>query len=448
MYSLMDIKFLKQLQNKLNAEKPAGIGGGEHSETKYQQRAGEVQRRLQLEVYSREGKARVLLTGQIGVGKSSELWHFFRQHIQGEQGTAFCIFCDLEKETHPEKCGATAVFLAILRDCWGATKQFRNKHHPDGDRVELSSIRDKILESLIDWLKGERSNNGEQVIFRFGGMDFPIGLAADNEAQAVALILLKAAQHEAVSYTAEERLGLVPDRLIALLNKLLAWFQTSHGGPAPLLIIDHVDKIRDESSAREVLVEIAPQWERINASIVMTAPYEYTLGEMRNSVEVCWGKPLMVYPLEIPELDDGNLPEIYTKIVESCGLSNLMDLESIRLLAHYSGGIPRVFIQLILQAAYEAHLSEHGRIEPADVHSVIYSAETAYQDYGTKELALLGDISDNNFGLGKAATLLRSPIGLLIMPPEKGEQRIQVHPLAEPLLERYRIKTGRRASTI
>lgn len=434
---LKEIEFLRRVLNKLNAEKPAGEG--RQGQTKHQIREGDLTKRLQLEAFSQEGNARVLVTGQIGVGKSSELGYFFRQRVTQRQRTGFWVHCDLEKEEHPEKCGATGVFLTILRDCWGATKVFKDRLRfmKEERREAFYKIRDDILERLVDWLKGERSQNGGEVIFRFGGMDFPIWLS--NRDSALALILGKAAQHEAVSVRSE-RFGLVPDRLVTLMNSLFRWLTDIHFGIPPLLIIDHVDKIRDEASAREVLVEVIPQWQRINASIIMTAPYEYTLGDMRHSVEANWGSPLMIYPLELPGLDDQETPLFYRSIVESCGLMENIRFEALRPLAHYSGGIPRTFVQFLIQACKEAYLAGHAKIESSDAQTVVFAAERAYQDYGSEELTLLADISENKVGLGSASTLLRSPIGLLVMPPEKGEHPFRIHPLAESLMHRYRSK--------
>jgi hypothetical protein len=125
MPNLPDIKFLKQILSKLDAEKPAG--DDRQGRTRHQQRDGDLIRRLQLEATSQEGNARVLVTGQIGVGKSSELLYFFRQRvITPTQRTGFWAYCDLEKEEHPERCGATGVFLTILRDCWAVTKGFKD----------------------------------------------------------------------------------------------------------------------------------------------------------------------------------------------------------------------------------------------------------------------------------------------------------------------------------
>ena len=439
MPSLTDIKFLQKTLSMLNAEKPAGVGIP--GQTKRQERGTELLRRLQLEAFSQEGIARILLTGQIGVGKSSELWHFFRQRIEEKQRTGFWVHCDLEKDEHPERCGATGVFLTILRDCWGATKglkdSLRLKREPV--RSEFNRIRDELLKRLIDWLKGQKSEDGRRVVFRFGGMDFPVWL--DNKDSAVAIILGKAAQHEAVS-DRSERFGIVPDRLVNLMNSLFRWLKKIHWGLPPLLIIDHVDKIRDEGSAREVLVEVIPQWRRIEASILMTAPYEYTLGEMRSSVESYWGLPLMVYPMTFPELDSEEAPEFYIRIIDSCNLAENIAFESLKLLSHYSGGIPRTFVQFLCQACKEAYLARHDRIEPSDAQAVIFAAERAYQDYGTEELEQLKKISETKIGLGAATILLRSPIGILVMPPEKGEHHFRIHPLAESTLNRYYSKLG------
>lgn len=434
MPSLKDINFLQKVLYGLNAEKPAGTGG--QGQTIRQERGSDLIKRLQLEAFSQEGRARVIVTGQIGVGKSSELWHFFRQRINQKQKTGFWVYCDLEKNEHPERCGANGVLLTILRDCWGATKGLKNtlRHKSPSIKNDFFRIREELTERLIDWLKGEKKENGKIVTFNFGGMDFPVQLT--DKDSALALILGKAAQHEAVSVKSE-RFGLVADRLVNLINNLFKWLKSIHFNCPPLLIIDHIDKIRDEASAREVLVDVIPQWQRIDASIVITAPYEYTLGDMRNSVESYWGRPLMVYPLDFPERNSESIPEIYHEILRSCGLANNIDFNSIRILAHFSGGIPRTFIQFLVQASKEAHLSNSDNIEVAHAQSVVFSAERAYQDYGSEEIKLLKEISEKNVGLSSSSTLLRSPIGLLVLPPEKGHHPLRVHPLAESLLERY-----------
>jgi len=428
--SLSDLQTLRTALGCLNAERRA-VFGNQNGETEYELRCAAFHRRLTLDVQSQRGKSRTLVTGQIGVGKSSELWQFYLD--QRDPKNPFVVFCDLEKEEHPERCGATGVFLTVLRDCWNATQTIPNPRN-------LPKLRDEILVRLIDWLKGSRVESENKVLFKFGGMDFPVFL--NNPDSGVALLLGKAAQHEAVSQSSD-RYGLVPDSLVNLLNKLLDWFADIKRGLPPLLIIDHVDKIRDLAAAREVLVEASPQWNRIHASIVMTAPYEHTLGELRDPVESKWGRPHMLYPVPIPDPSSGNIPPIYLSIVKNAGLDALVQPESLRLMAHFSGGILRTYVQFLVDACKQAYLASHDRIELADARHVVQNAEFAYQDYGAKELGLLDEISQTRTGLREAATLLRSPIGLLVAEPKDGDPELLVHPLARAALSRFQLKNRR-----
>src|SRR5260370_816300 len=118
--SLADIKVLRRVLGQLNAERRAErrtARTGFYPFTPFQDRGGDFRKRLLLEVMSRRNKARVLVTGQIGVGKSSELWDFSGERY-GKADAGFPIFCDLEYQEHPEHCSATGVFLTIFRDCW------------------------------------------------------------------------------------------------------------------------------------------------------------------------------------------------------------------------------------------------------------------------------------------------------------------------------------------
>jgi len=432
--SLSVLQDLRTVLGQLDAEHPAALrqymGRQYTGRTLYAQREGDFLKRLDLEIASRRGKARILVTGQIGVGKSSELLYYFRtKRMQG--GNDFWIFCDLDREEHPERCGATGVFLAIFRDCWSSI----SRYYPVDQQYDLPGIRNEVFDRLVDWLKGERDES--KVVFQFGGMSFPVFL--NDKDGALSLVLGKAAQHEAVSQPSE-RFGLAPDSLINLLNKVLDWVTRERRNVAPVLFVDHTDKIRDPLAAEEVLVKVAPQWGRIRASIVVTAPFENTLGDLRYSVESKWGRPLILYPVEIPNLNSGPIPSIYGQIVKDAQLRPLIRDDSVRLLAHYSGGILRTFVRFLLDACKETHLNRHDQIEPSDANTVIHSAEQAYQDYSTEGLDLLDQIEQKGTGLGKAASLLRSPIGLLITEPQSGEQRLKVHPLARAALQRYHLK--------
>ncbi len=420
---------MRTVLGHLNAERPA-VRTPQPGQTRYVTRGGDFQKRLHLEIISRQNQARILVTGQIGVGKSSELYSYWQRQKQ-ENGRYFWVYCDIEKEGYPEKCGTTGVFLSVFRDLWGAVHGFYQDKPPD-----LIQIRDEILTRLIDWLNGEYESE-KKVVFRFGGMEYPVFLEEGQNDTALWLILGKAAQHESVS-SQPQRLSSAPDSLINLLNKLLQWVGKKRDDVAPILIIDHVDKIRSLEFAEEVLVKAMPHWNRLNASVVMTAPMENTIGELRSLLEAHWDKPLVIYPLDIPETEDDELPQIYQRIVKNAQLNELIDPDGLRHMAYYSGGIPRTFVQFLIQAAKEAHLAQHDRISPGDARAVVDMARRAYYDYSSEALALLDKIDQEGTGLSQAAGLLRSPIGLLITPSQDERQRFRVHPLAASVLEQYR----------
>ena len=148
MPNLANLDDLRTVLGSLNAERPAGEKP-RLDQTQYEDRDGDFFKRLDLEVTSRQGKARVLVTGQIGVGKSSELWHYFHA-MRTARRRSFFIFCDLEKEEHPERCGATGGPLTILRDCWSATRNFPDPSGLHPIREEILSPNDRLAEGGID----------------------------------------------------------------------------------------------------------------------------------------------------------------------------------------------------------------------------------------------------------------------------------------------------------
>jgi hypothetical protein len=433
--SLANMQDLRTVLGRLDAERPADATP-DRGRTLYEPRGDDFLNRLDLELQSRRGKSRVLVTGQIGVGKSSELRRYFRGEM-GQQRIGFPVYCDLEKQESPEHCGATGVLLTMLRDCWGALDYYLR--HPEQTkqrelRDDLERIRDEIVSRLIEHLKGNRAN--DDVVFRFGGMNFNVSIADHRKNAALHLILAKAAQHEAVSDPAD-RFGVAPDAMVNLLNQLLRWMTKRFGDTPPTLIMDHVDKIRDPKAAEDVLVRAFTHWDRLEAALIMTAPYEFTLGDLRNSVESRWGTPKVLYPLPIPDADNGPVPANFKTIAKSAGLSGLAPEESIRLMAHYSGGVLRTFVQFLVAAAKEAFFSGHDVIETTDTLTVIHAAERAYQDYSVDDFRLLDQVVNSDTGLRDAATLLRSPIVLLVAKGEGNKQTLRVHPLARRALEKF-----------
>jgi hypothetical protein len=187
--SLSDLQELRTVLGRLDAERPA-VERSEVGRTVYEPRGDEFLKRLDLDLQSRQGKSRVLVTGQIGVGKSSELACYFRM-AKERKHLGYPVYCDLEKQESPERCRATGVILTMLRDCWGALNWYLEDARSAGTRQlrELIRIRDEILTRLIDYLNGSRSADGNEVVFRFGGMEFTVAAAEHRKNAALALVL-------------------------------------------------------------------------------------------------------------------------------------------------------------------------------------------------------------------------------------------------------------------
>jgi hypothetical protein len=112
-------------------------------------------------------------------------------------------------------------------------------------------------------------------------------------------------------------------------------------------------------------------------------------------------------------------------------------------LAHYSGGVLRQFVQFLIDACKEANFCGHAKVETVDAEAVIQAFARAYQDYAPDQLKLLDEIERYGTGLSKAAVLLRSPISLLVCRPTTDQQTIRVHPLSSRSLERFRLQQNR-----
>src|SRR5712692_2148563 len=94
--SLKDLQELRTALGRLDAERPARQRA-DPGRTNYETRDDDFVRRLDLEIQSRQGKTRVLVTGQIGVGKSSELCRYY-DTSKVERQIGFPVYCDLEKQ--------------------------------------------------------------------------------------------------------------------------------------------------------------------------------------------------------------------------------------------------------------------------------------------------------------------------------------------------------------
>lgn len=376
---------------------------------------------LMLSVETGGDYPRVLLSGQIGVGKSTELRQF--SNSMKAQPSHLVVHCDLEKEMSPERCGALGVLLAMFRDAWAAYVFFKAEHS--------HTLARRTYDTLIEWLRGQRK--GRDVVFEFGGMSFPISDETPL-GKRVHIVLGKAAQHEALAQRRPDE-GL-PDKLVAQFNDYLDHLR-KRSGRTPLLLVDHVDKIRDPAAAEQTFVAARSHWNRLRAGLIFTAPFERMLGPMRGVIEDTWGRPVIVYPEVIPDLGvDAPMPDFYKWMRAQLELDDGLGDDELRLLAHYSGGLPRAFVLLLGGAIRAALFADDQRVTRAHVERTVDDAESDYRDFSREQLQKLDELERTQQGLAAVdvAPLLRSPIALLV----QANHELRIHPLALRRVERLR----------
>jgi len=155
----------------------------------------------------------------------------------------------------------------------------------------------------------------------------------------------------------------------------------------------------------------------------------------------------MLYPVDIADrslpLDIHQPTPVFLGIVKNAGLLDLIEPQAVSYLAYYSGGILRNFVSSLREACKHVYMDGEDKIAMRTAESVIQSARQSYNSYSMNELQLLSELETDNTGLGHAATVLRSPIGLLVNLGNDGEEKLRVHPLAELAVSKYRRRLSR-----
>ncbi len=419
---------------RLNPDRPASKAG-QDGLTPYQARGDDFARRLNRDA---RVSTRILVTGQTGVGKSSELHRF----VQEPHGHDWVVHADLEVGQHPDHLGMTGVILNLLRACWRSPPDYgplevleSSFESSSSSAVDLrEAIRDRVLTHLLDVFEARKSADERTATLRLAGRREKIDLT--NRAAAIERILKEAAStpwlDDAVNSDSAVR-----DQCGRLLIEVLDHFRRARSKRRRwIFVIDHLDRVRVPTVAEDILVRSSRIWKSIDATIVMTAPRECTIGESREAVESFWGKPIMLYPAPIPESPKGAIPGIFRRVVAGAGMQEVIDDTCVRLLARSSGGFLRTYVQLLAQAAKEANFRSSERIELRDAQFAVHEAERSYQDLSGDEVDRLGQILTDQAGLAKGASLLRPPIGLIVALDSNGEQELRAHPLADRALER------------
>jgi len=213
-----------------------------------------------------------------------------------------------------------------------------------------------------------------------------------------------------------------------------------------LLIIDDLDKVRDESAQIDVFLDRSMAWMRLPCGVVATLPLDLLFSTKGRELDEIWGGVAVLDPLPVPALDGTSAREValqpYLEMLRSIGAQAAISALQCRKLANIASGLPRSFVYAC--GACVRHALEAKESHVRDYHVDLVRRDLADRwrgrlldaDYD----ALLSVIDSGGGNVPRAGHLLRD--GLLIRDGSApGAHQFRLATWVEELVQAYR---GRR----
>jgi hypothetical protein len=220
------------------------------------------------------------------------------------------------------------------------------------------------------------------------------------------------------------------------------------GGRPILVIIDDLDKVRNDEARDDVFLTRAMAWQQLPCGIVATVPLDAVFSDIGPQLDEIWLDTQVLDPFPVPEAE-GTSPQEpalqpYLGILRSIGAEQVFSGLQCRRLASGSGGLPRVFVSTC--AASARYALESGESHVRDYHIDLAFRDTADKWRGRLNdadyKALLAVLDSGGSNVPAAIPLLRN--GILIRDGAAAPDRqFRLAPWAAPLVEMYRERTWR-----
>jgi hypothetical protein len=225
-------------------------------------------------------------------------------------------------------------------------------------------------------------------------------------------------------------------------------------GKPVLLVIDDLDKVRDEDTQHELFIDRAVAWMRLPCGVLATLPLDALFAERGRELDHVWGEIGILDPLPLPNLpksrglvrealgvadpvQPGLVP--FFHILRSIDAAPVFSYRQCHRLAHLSGGLPRAFVHAC--AACVAYALDAGDSHVLDHHvDLVQHAMTdrwrgrlTDSDYG----AIVDVLDSGGTNVPRALQSVRD--GLLIRDGNApSDRQFRLAAWAEPLVEAYR----------
>jgi hypothetical protein len=419
---------LQRLLQTLNPNVPAGISGG------MRRVAREAAAVRQLGTLVRaDPNAKVLLTGHIGVGKSTELTYLATQLDEAR----VVIQCSVVDSLGIQNLNVFSLLVVVLE---AAIAKWLSEFGelPPGLLAELV---DHVRQLIPERKRPPKANAAfpalSQAAAAFAGLPTRI-----TTGQQLRQLYSECIRRLALRYVADDALmSLDPTEMVASCEVLLKELAGRTERPV-LLVIDDLDKILEETVQWSLFIDRAMAWRRLPCGLIATLPYDALLSERGAELDQIWGDVLVLDPLPMP-LIDGPLSEpalnpYLSMLREAQAVEAISGLQC-RRLAAISSGIPRTFVQLCSNCVLYA-------MQIGKTHVLDYHVAQAIEDLVTRWRARLSDddyravvqvIDSGGSNLRPARRLVRDGV-LIRNTSESPERQVMLAAWAQPLVEAYK----------
>ncbi len=426
---------LREIIRRLNPNVPAGLNQSAMPRTPRHSHAIQ-QLRTAIEV---DHYVKALLTGHIGVGKSTELL----QLAHDVQSDRFVIQCSAATTLGVQNVDSFSILLVILDALIKAWADSLGEMPP--------GLIDELVELIRNLLPDDRrpSNlpGGSRLANQYIDWKASLGEmpARVKSVHQLADVCAGILRNVALRYIAPTALaGVDMSKVIKSCEILIKEMDDAAGKPL-LLIIDDLDKVRDEAMQEDIFIDRAMAWMRLPCGVVATLPLDALFAPRGRELDQIWGEVRILEPLPVPTPNpvakDLVLRGTATcrVMLHSVGADRVISESQCDYLACLSGGIPRAFIHACaacVNYAYEAGdrtvLKHHVELVERDLTDR-WRGRLTDSDYE----AIVSVLDSGGSNVPMAIPSLRD--GLIIRDGNApGDRQFRLASWAKPLIEAYR----------
>lgn len=408
---------LQTVFSRLNPRIPAGSGDAALQRIP---RDENITEDLIIQLGSDE-KSKVLLSGHIGVGKSTELLYLAEQMKEDR----FIVQCSISRVFGVAHSLDIFSLLIIILHTLIKNWQVQLKQFPKGllERLAKYHINKNFFDNDPD-IKTEK-----QLLNYYSTVLKEITLQPPQ-------FKLNSLQYVS---NMERSCSIVLNALADAVEKPV------------LLIMDDLDKIRDHSSQTDIFLNHANTWSGLPCSIAATVPLEIIYSSAGRELDDFWGNATLLNPLPVPELNmydqKSEKFDFYYDLLKSADALSLFEPHYNCLkLAAISGGLPRSFVNACADCVKNAIKNNSPIIEDSHIkayelqHLNKWRGRLNDEDYE----ALTNVLSSGGSNLNNLQALRLLRDGILLKDDNAPEDRqIRLASWAWPLLEVYCRRKGK-----